>query len=307
MQRILFVMSLAAVAAACSTSTEPLEGGGLVPPADAGPLAPDASQPDGSVSDADVADAGRRDTGGDDCPVAGEICIAGASELPPAVETADRCEVVEGHLTLLAGQSAPLQAVVRDTNGRVLVGVPLVWTSDAPDVAVVAGTIVRPGAVAGAASLRASLGGNQPCQGVLSVHHLRRADGLRVSVVSEGDGAPVANAAVTLMAASQVSLQTDARGIAVTSGTGPIAWVTVDVGDEHVTVMSPGARDLVIKIPTTRVAVAGGVRGKVDVSRVRNADVPYGVVGPGLPAQLLDFGRTPLIGEDPFVSEGGRT
>lgn len=239
-----------------------------------------------------------------DC-MAGQRCIGGACAAPPSPAAASSCEVVRHRWVLTPGQEVPLEAVVRDTNGQPLRVAPT-WASSLDGAAQAgAGTAIA-GTTAGTANLTAALTGGAACQGSVTVHNLGALppQTTRVTAQWADNGDPVVAAPITVIAGAGVAtpLVTDLEGVARFDSQAAVLSVTVEAEPNFVSILSPGTRDLVVQVPRPGWADAGGVRGMVDASAVPRADMWMGMVGPGQPGDLLDFGRRQLMGQDKFTT-----
>lgn len=230
-----------------------------------------------------------------------EICIAGACASPPNPSTVTSCEVVTRDALLAEGQTLTLFAVAKGEGGAVIPGISFAWESSNPAAVSVVGNVASASTEAGSAELRARVG-ESTCTGAVSVIRLpaRSPGDVRVVVVEDAEGIPVAGAQVVVDAGGLRSGATDATGAASFSGlSSPIASVTVQAeGFQRVSVIAPGVDDIFIPIPRDTVDDrAGGFRGVVDISTAPRGEIQLGFAGPALPSNLLDIGLTDLVGE----------
>lgn len=202
----------------------------------------------------------------------GAACVGGVCGDTPNASAAVRCVIVSPHPTLAVGDSATLEAIALDADGRVLPRAAFDWSSAATTVATVDGAIVT-GVGAGAAPISASVrdAPNVRCSGRVAQVFAPIAptgERARVVVVDAADGAPIEDAEVTLLADTSQVLRTDGRGHVVTASTATITAVTVTKpGWRSVSILEPGTNDLFVTLPRAPdITRAGGIRGGIDVS-----------------------------------------
>ena len=70
------------------------------------------------------------------------------------------------------------------------------------------------------------------------------------------------------------------------------------MGWQLLSVLAPGIDDIFIPLPRdVDVTVAAGIKGSIDLSETRAADIKFGFAGPAIPLNLLDAGAESLIGD----------
>ena len=127
------------------------------------------------------------------------------------------------------------------------------------------------------------------------------AENVRVVVVEDGVGAPVADAMVTVIDGETVSTASTAAdgSVTIAGATAGLDSVTVEKdGWQLFTVIAPGTADIYIPLPRDNDnTVAGGIRGVLDLSQTTADAIKFGFAGPAIPSNLLDFGAESLIGD----------
>jgi hypothetical protein len=236
------------------------------------------------------------------CP-ASQKCLSGTCQEAPNVDDVDSCQVVSRSTALRQGATLELAAVARNANGAVLPTIGFDWTSANPSVVAIDGNVATGGTQQGTTQITASVTGKPAvtCDGSVSITNFPTLPGgmARVVLVADDDGSPVDAAEVFFEAGGSYMGTTGADGSATVATGGDVDSVTVvKEGWQFVSVLSPGTNDVFIPLP--RIPddnVAGGFRGKVDLSATRKADIRLGIAGPAIPSNLLDFGLDALIGD----------
>lgn len=231
----------------------------------------------------------------------GQICVSGACVNPPSVTDAASCQITSRDGTLAQGSTMDLSALAYDASGTALPGVSFTWASSDDAVVSVSGSTATGGSTSGTAMVSA-MAGSVSCGGTISVvnHAALAAGSVRVTVVTDGTGAPLADATVQIDGAMSQTAMTDAAGEATFAGvsSNPTAVSVWATGYQIVTVAQPGSSDVFIPLPAepdeTR---AGGFYGKLDISSTPSANLALGFAAPALPLNLLDFGLDALIGD----------
>lgn len=242
----------------------------------------------------------------DDQCASTELCSGGQCILRPTDVVS--CEVVSHDAFVSFGRGMRLEARALSAAGRVVGGVPFGWSSSVPARVTVVGDVASGGTELGASELRASMSvatatATVFCAGVVRIENVTPglSPSVQVQVVAAESGAPLPGARVIIFAdGAQQELTTDAAGAAVFPPiSGALAWVTVlSTGREHVSVMAPGTRDVLIPVglaPTPQ--RAGGFRGAVDVAATPSGDLYVGVAGAALPRDLSRFRLSMLLGD----------
>ncbi len=238
----------------------------------------------------------------DQCP-GGQRCLSGTCQPAPNVDDVDTCEIVSRSTALRQGATLELAAVARNANGAVLPTIEFDWTSSNPNVVAVAGNVATGGTELGTSQLTAAVSGKPEvtCSGSVGLTNFPTVpQGMaRVVLVADDDGTPVREATVIFEAGGTFTATTGAEGGATVPVAGAIQSVTViKEGWQFVSVLSPATNDIFIPLPRVPdETVAGGFRGKVDLSATKKADIRLGIAGPAIPSNLLDFGLDALIGD----------
>lgn len=237
----------------------------------------------------------------DECP-GGQSCLSGTCMETPDVSDVASCEVVTRSTSLREGATLELSAVARNANGAVLPTIPFEWTSANPNVVSVEGNVATGGSEDGTTDVTAAvMGASVTCDGSVSLTNFPNLQNgeARVVLVADDDGSPVAGATVVFEAGGTLTATTAADGSATVNVAGAVDSITVvKEGWQFVSVLEPGTNDIFLPLPRVPdETVAGGFRGKVDLSATRNADIQLGIAGPAIPSNLLDFGLESLIGD----------
>ena len=219
----------------------------------------------------------------DDCSGA-NVCVSGTCQAAPDVSAVASCAVSTRDSALSTGGTLTLGAVAKNSAGQTLGRVTFTWASSDTNVVAVSEDVATGGATGGTATLTAGVGGVN-CSGDVNVTNFAAvATGtVRVVVVEDGVGAPVADADVILATSEAVATaSTAADGSATfTEEAGSVTSVTVEKdGWQLFTIIAPGASDILIPLPRDNDnTVAGGVKGNLDLSLTRNADIRFGFAG----------------------------
>lgn len=255
--------------------------------------------------------------GAGDCPVAGEICLAGVCTTPPAPSFVTEVRILTPAGVVRPGTTYAFVAVALDQAGEVVPGVSFTWASTATTVASIAAAstgsgVATGGARAGTTDITASV--TVPGQGTITSAPVRlvnlgalAATTVRVTVVSQGTGTVVVGAPVEVFAGGVLAGRdtTDASGIAEVTGVdaaAPIDVTVADPGHDWVSVLGSTAHDLVITLPpVTRADRAGGLQGPIDLGSVQSTGaLGYSVSGASFPSPLVGTDATALFGGELF-------
>jgi hypothetical protein len=237
-----------------------------------------------------------------ECP-GGQRCLSGTCNPAPKVEDVDTCEVVTRSTSIRQGATLDLAAVARNRNGAVLPTIEFVWSSANENVVSVMNAVATGGTQEGTTSLTAAVNGRADvtCAGSVSLTNFPNVPqgSARVVLVADDDGTPVAGAQVVFEAGGTFTTTTSANGSATVQVGGAVDSVTIMKANwQTVSVLQPGTNDIFVPLPRVpNETVAGGFRGKVDLSATRKADIQLGIAGPAIPSNLLDFGLDALIGD----------
>lgn len=237
-----------------------------------------------------------------DCP-GGQVCLNGNCTEAPGVENVATCEVVTKPTAIREGAMLELIAVGRNANGKVLPLIPFDWTSPNENVASVAGTTATGGTEQGSVSITAQVSGRTDvtCEGSADITNFPNvaAGDVRVVLVSDTTGAPVDGATVVVEAGGTLTGTTDANGSATVATGAAVDSVTITkAGYQSVSIIQPGTNDIFLPFPEiAREDVAGGFRGKIDLSGTDKADIQLGIAGPAIPSNLLDLDLAALLGD----------
>lgn len=237
----------------------------------------------------------------DECP-GGQSCLSGTCQTTPDVGDVASCEIVSRSTSLREGATLELSAVARNANGAVLPTIPFEWTSANPNVVAVDGNVATGGAEGGTTDVTAAvMGASVNCDGSVSLTNFPNLGNgeARVVLVADDDGTPVSDATVVFEAGGTLTATTGPDGSATVNVAGAVDSITVvKEGWQFVSVLQPGTNDIFLPVPRNAdETVAGGFRGKVDLSATRKADIQLGIAGPAIPSNLLDFGLEALIGD----------
>ena len=237
----------------------------------------------------------------DDCS-GSNVCLSGTCQGAPDASAVASCSVSTRDTALSTGGTITLGAVAKNSAGQTLGRVTFTWASSETNAVTVDGNVATGGATSGTAVLTAEVGGVN-CSGDATITNFAAvaANTVRVVVVEDGVGSPVEDANVIVATAEAVnSSSTAADGSATfTAAASDVTSVTVEKdGWQLFTIIEPGVSDIFIPLPRDNdITVAGGVKGNLDLSLTRNADIRFGFAGPAIPSNLLDFGAESLIGD----------
>jgi hypothetical protein len=238
----------------------------------------------------------------DDC-VGGQLCSGGQCVSAPDPANVASCVIVTPGGAIRQGATVTLNAVARNQNGVVLPGIRFAWASSESGRVSVAGNVATGGAMGGAANITATVEGKTSVScdrpATLTNYPTVAGGAVRVVLVNDLTGAPITGATVVaVIGGAQQTATTGADGTARFNGAAPESVTVTGANIEAVTVIQPGSTDIYIPVPTARdSSKAGGVRGVVDISKSRRAEVQLGIVGPAIPANFLDFDLASLIGD----------
>lgn len=234
----------------------------------------------------------------------GQICSGGTCKAPDNATSVATCQVVTPNGAISQGGTVNLAAIGKNASGKVLVGIQFSWTSNGAAVTV-AGNVATGGATSGSAELTAKVVGNDAvtCAPAVKLENFATlpAGQARVVLVTEDNGEPVADAAVTLFSGGVATeVMSGANGAAIFPAVaGAVESVTViKANHEYVTVLSPGTKDIFLPIPRKADATkAGGYRGAIDVSKSRTGDLYLGITAPAIPTNLLNLDFASILGD----------
>lgn len=233
----------------------------------------------------------------------GEVCDGGQCVMPPVAAS---CFVATPSGVIADGQLVQLEAFALDQNGQ---GVSALfrWTSSNPAVASIdaAQRNAVGGTAAGTTTISATLATGDPivCTPSATLTNLGPVPmgGLRVVVVENQSGAPIANAQVLIGGTVQV---TDAAGVAsFPIPTGSYEVTVVHPNFNILTVQDLQATDIRLPLSTRRGSgPVGGFKGKFDTSALGSTgEVTVGLAGASLAGGLLEVDLINLLG-DSFAS-----
>lgn len=238
---------------------------------------------------------------------AGTACIAGVC-LPVEACPADAAYILiaQGGGLIAEGATINLTATVFNADGaklEVLGETPFTWeTSNADAVAVAATGIITGGSDNGQATITAKLTCNDSVTGSVTYQNFAALEnGSRVVVMDSTTGALIDGAPVYL------------NGTLVETDGGVAAFEAIDCATDscdlhvfpathtYVSAFGLGVNDILIPVaPNVDAAVAGGVKGHMDFSKipaVLRGDVSLGLTLFSIPGNLADLNFESLIGE----------
>ncbi|MBI2377133.1 MAG: hypothetical protein HYV07_24240 [Deltaproteobacteria bacterium] len=233
----------------------------------------------------------------------GNVCLSGKCEPAPAAADVASCVVASKGGAIRQGATQDLVAVAMNANGVVLAKIAFTWESDDTGAVSVTGATATGGATSGPATLTAKVTGNDAvtCTGDVTLNNFASlpAGQSRVVVVSSVDGAPVTTAQITITSAGVSDTQTAEATGSKTFAVASLEQVTVTAaGYDWVTVLRPGTNDVFISLPKVAdLTKAGGVRGSIDLSATKKADIQIGIAAPAIPSNLLDFDFNTILGD----------
>ncbi len=233
----------------------------------------------------------------------GNVCLGGECASAPNQADAASCRVLTAGASMQQGSTLELVAVAKNANGVVLPLIRFGWESDNTGAVSITGNTATGGASSGTANVSARVEGTQvACTGAVALQNFAAIgpNQARVVVVSDKNGAPVAQANVVIISGGNATEnQTGSDGsVTVDLATAVDSVTVVKAGWQSVSVVGPGTKDIYLPIPADPdLSKAGGFRGNVDLSATRKADIKLGLVAPSLPFNLLDFDFESLIGD----------
>lgn len=236
-----------------------------------------------------------------------DICVAGACQPAPTTEFVTSIRIISPAGFVRPGTTYQFVALAQDQAGRVVPGAQISWTSSSTAVAtIVAGGLATGRNDAGVTQVRATVQSSigpvvsQPVD--LTNIGLAPSAGVRVTVVRQDSGRPVADATVQVGTGGVDSIAvTDASGIASFPN---VSGATFDITAVHamfdwVSVLGSASNDVRIELPAlNRTDRAAGARGTVDLSRVTT----QGALSLSLSGASL---ASPLLTSDPGTVFGG--
>jgi hypothetical protein len=230
--------------------------------------------------------------------VGGNICAGGECRSPHSPSEIATCRIMTPSQPLVTGATVELVALAFNANAVPIPGIPFDWTASDPGRVSVRDSTAIGGSSDGTAVLTATVRGvlRISCTGLELDNFTSLAAGsVRVIAIGEQSLRGLAGAEVTVLAGGEFTATTDARGSAIIQTAAPIESVTVVKAGYHaVTVLAPGARDVLMLSPRVEnPSVAGGFGGLADISTSRRADVKMGVAGHARTRNVLDFGISP--------------
>lgn len=228
------------------------------------------------------------------------VCKGGACVATDLATAAAACVILTRSQPISTGTSILLEALVLDANGEALRGPSVVWSSSDATVVRISGDTAIGEMNAGTAVITASVSGNSAvsCGGVeLNNLPAIAAGDVRIVALAEDDLSPVDSADVYFGSSSAPVGVTNSSGVMLTSTAlaAPTSITVVRNGYHAVTVFITDPTDqLLILIPRAPDrTVAGGVRGKVDISTVPRGDVLMAVGGVARDMNVLGHGVLP--------------
>lgn len=247
-----------------------------------------------------------------DCPLAGEACISGTCQTPPAPTFVTQVRILTPAGVVRPGTTYSFVAVALDQAGAVVPGVVFAWESTQQGVATIdADGVATGGMTAGTTVITASMNNGtstivSPGVNLVNLGELDP-NSVRVSIVSGSSGSPINGAAVDLSGAfGTLSAVTTANGVAVFDTVPASAVFSVTAGQtnfDFVSVVGIDARDLLIALPpVSKPTQSGGLRGTVDFARVTAmGQLSISLNGASLPSPLVSFQPAALFGGDQYV------
>lgn len=241
-----------------------------------------------------------------DCP-SGEVCVGGACQAPPGTDFVTSVRIISPPGYVRPGTAYRFVALAQDQAGRVVPGVRFSWSSTSTTVAAIdADGLATGGADAGVTQIRARVTSQigPVVSAPVSLTNLGPAPaaGVRVTVVAQTSGLPVANATVEVVAGGQPATgTTDASGVVSLPnvGAGPYEVTAVHADFDWVTVLGASTNDVRLELPPlSRPDRAAGARGNVDLSQVTT----QGALSLSLSGASLG---SPLLSSDPGAVFGG--
>lgn len=242
-----------------------------------------------------------------DCPTPGEVCVGGACQAAPSTEFVTQVRIITPAGFVRPGTTYAFTALALDQAGRVVPGVTFEWTSSSTVVATIdARGVATGGPTAGVTQIRARV---QSGIGPVESSPVRLTNlgpevmqQIRVTVVRQDSGLPVAGAQVDLHSPGTQSAVTDASGVATFTQTGPAqAYSVTAAHPDHdwVTVLGASTPDLRLELPPlSRTDRAAGAKGTVDLGQVTT----QGALSLSLSGASL---ASPLFGSEPAQVFGG--
>jgi len=231
----------------------------------------------------------------------GKKCCSGDCKDDCGYGSPTACKIVSKGGVIYTGKSIQLYAVAYKgdpkTGGQIIPWTAFTWSSDAATkVAVDTAGKITGGATEGKAVINAKAGSTD-CGTVDYVNYLAISSGVRVVVLDESTGLPVANADVIVGA--NAAVKTDASGVAaVASGAAADGIHVFAANYAWVSVVGAGKTDYVIHlVPKPDTAKAGGFKGPFDFTNVKDDAIQLGLAGNSITGNLLDLDFMMLIGE----------
>lgn len=246
----------------------------------------------------------------DDCPVAGEICIAGQCQVPPAPTF-----VTEVRIITLAGVVRPqglypFTAIALNQAGNVVPGVQFEWTSTSTNVASIDASGVATGQnTAGETQViaRASTGSMSLSSTPVTLINLGPVPmgDLRITTVDIASGSVVSNVPVTINdGTSSFEVTTGANGSAtITHSPGTSTSYTItawSANHNYATIAGVSGDDFIIPLRALSAPTrAGGLKGAIDMSMVTTTgDLAYSISGASFPTPLFTYDPADLFGRE---------
>ncbi len=244
----------------------------------------------------------------EDCPNAGELCIAGTCQLPPPPNTIVEVRIVTPAGVVRPGSSYRFTAIALNQAGAVVPGVAFDWVSTSSVVAAIDATgLATGGSRAGETQIiaRTSNGATRissPPVSLINLGALAAGD-VRVTVVDAPSGVPVLGAVVGLRVGGFTATSTvDASGRAVFTGVPAGARTVTAFGAAHdmLALVGVAGDDLILPLPSlTGADRAAGIRGNVDLSQVTSTGgLAFSISGASFESPLIGFRPTQLFGSE---------
>jgi hypothetical protein len=247
-----------------------------------------------------------------DCPIAGEACISGTCQTPPAPTFVTQVRILTPAGVVRPGTTYNFVAVALDQAGAIIPGVVFAWESTQEGVATIdADGVATGGATAGTTVITASMnnGMSTIVSPGVSLVNLGELDNgtVRVTVISGSSGSLISGAAIDLAGSfGLISRTTGADGVAIFEMIDPNEVFSVTAGHtsyDFVSVVGISARDILLALPpVSKPSQTGGLRGTVDFTRVSAMGaLSLSLNGASMPSPLVSFQPSALFGGDQYV------
>jgi len=249
--------------------------------------------------------------GAADC-TGGQACIAGTCTTPAGNVTVDHVAIVSpvGHLA--TGDTRQLVAVAYDAAGAAIPGAAIQWSSNAPaTIAIDAATgVATGGTAAGTATLTATFGGQSASQD-WELMAPAQPSKVRVTVVDQATGLPVANATVAISGGLQDTTLADGTASFTAPSAGTVDVSVFAAGYDYVSAFGLTEHDVLVALPARHdPSMATGASGGVDFQAAPGTgQVSLGLAGLSFADALPDLSIARLMGDVYIesVNFGGQT